>query len=90
MVAFIVLEQDVVFGTVLLDERTLQHQRFKLAAHDDIIEVVDQCDHPPHLGGVVCLRAEILADAVFEFFRFADINDGVGGILHNVHARLLW
>lgn len=33
---------------------------------------------------------KILADAVFELFGLADIDDRAGLILHDVDARLVW
>ena len=88
VIALVVLEQNVVFGTVLLDERTLQHQRLKLAAHYDIVKMIHMRHHLAHLFGVVGIRAEILAHPIFQFFCLADINNAIGGILHNIYAGL--
>ena len=84
-VALVVLEQDVVFGFVQLDERVFEHERLKLGLHDDDIEIRNVRDHGRHLRQV--LAAKIARDAVFERFRLADVDDLAVLVEHDVHAR---
>ena len=87
-VALVVLEQDVVFRGMLLDQRAFQYQALELGIGDDVGEVVHVVHHPPHLFGVVVLRAEVLADAVFQLLRLADVDDLARLVLHDIYARL--
>ena len=84
-VALVVLEQDVVFGFVQLDERVFEHERLKLGLHDNDIEIRNVRDHGRHLRQV--LAAKIARDAVFERFRLADVDDLAVLVEHDVHAR---
>lgn len=58
---------------MLFYQAAFKHERFKLAVGEDDIEIVDILDHFAYLEAVVMLRAEILADAVFERLCLADI-----------------
>ena len=87
-IALVVLEQDVVFGFVQLDERVFEHERFELGLHDDDIEIRNVRNHGRHLRQV--LAAKIARDAVFECFRLADIDDLAVLVEHDVHARQQW
>ena len=78
---------DIVLRRVLLNQAAFQHQRLKFAVGQNIVKMIDVCDHLPHLGVVMRLGAEILADAVFEVLGFADIDDLPGGVFHQVDAR---
>ena len=73
-----------------LDERALEHQRLKFRARDDGVEMVNLGDHPARLRRVRRRILKILADAVFELFGLADIDDCAGLILHEVDAGLVW
>ena len=86
-VALVVLEQNVVFGRVLLDKAALQNQRLKLAVGDDIFKILDIINHLAHLFGVVVLRAKVLADAIFESLCLAYINNFAALAVHYIHAR---
>ena len=88
MVTFIVLQKDVVFRGILLDEAAFQHQRLKLAAGDDIFKVPYILHHAVDLGGMLVNAAEVTADAVFQGFCLADVDDLPLFVLHDVDARL--
>ena len=75
---------------MLLDQTALEDQTLEFAVGDDVLEVVYVLNHAPNLFGVVVLGAEVLADAVFQFFRFADIDDLALLVLHDIHAGLQW
>ena len=86
-IALIVFQENIIFRHVPLDERALEHQRLKLARRDDDVKVVNLADHPARLRRVRGRILEILAHAVLELFRLADIDDLAGLILHQIHAR---
>ncbi len=86
MVALVVLEQDVVFRAVLLDEAAFEHQRLELAVRQDILEILDARDHAAHLRVVVPFRAEILAHPVFQRLGLADVDDLPALVVHQVDA----
>ena len=89
-IALVILQKDVVLWHVPLDERALKHQRFKFARRNDNVKVVDLTDHFPRLRRMGAGILKILADAVFELFRLADVDDLSGLVLHDIYARLIW
>jgi len=68
-----------------LYKRIFQHQRLKLGACDNDIEVRNLFDHGRDLRQM--LAVEIAADAVLQLFRLADVYDLVLRVEHDVHAR---
>ena len=84
-VALVVLEQNVVVRLVLLYERVFQHQRLKLAARDNDIEVMHLLHHGLDLRQM--FPVEIAADAVLQLLRLADVYDLSVLVEHDVHAR---
>ena len=72
---------------MLFYQAALEHERFKLAVGEDDIEIVDILDHFAYLEAVVMLRAEILADAVFERLCLADIYYLRAAVFHQIYAR---
>ena len=85
-VMLIVLEQDVVLRLMQLDEVTFQNQRFEIRIAEHDIKIVDPRHHRAHLDRVRLGMGEILADAVFEVDRLADIDDPALA-LHQIAAR---
>ena len=85
-VSLIVFEQDIVFRHVLLNQTAFEHQCFKLAVGHNIVKMVHVFDHFAHFDCVAVRRAEILADAVFERFCLADINNFILLVFHDIHA----
>ena len=85
-IALVVLQQNVVAGLMALDEGVLQHQGLELRPDDNGVEPVHMGHH--HLrflvvaGGVL----KILADAVFQFFGLAHIDDLAGLVHHQIDA----
>ncbi len=71
-----------------LDQSAFQNQGLKFGLDHNYIEVVDLADHDPRFLIVPRLVLEVLADAVFQGFRLAHIDDLTAGILHDVYARL--
>ena len=86
-VALRVLELDVVVRHVLLDERVLQHQRLQLGGGVIDLEAVDGGDHFGRLARRNAARREIAGNAVLQRLRFADVDDAVELVAHDVHAR---
>ena len=85
-ITFIVFEQDIVFRHMLLNQAAFEHQRFKFAVGYNIVKMVHVFDHFAHFDCVAVRRAEILADAVFERFCLADINNFILLVFHDIHA----
>ena len=69
-------------GLVLLDEGVFQHQRLKLAAGDDDVEVRHLLHHGGHLGQM--LPVEIAADPVLELLGLAHIDDLIVLVQHDI------
>ena len=85
-VMLIVLEQDVVLRLMQLDEVTFQNQRFEIRIAEHDIKIVDPRHHRAHLDRVRLGMGEILADAVFEVDRLANVDDPALA-LHQIAAR---
>ena len=65
VVALVVLEQDVVFGAVELNEAAFQHQGLEFAAGDNVVKIVDVGHHLPHLFRVGAVFPEVADHPVF-------------------------
>ena len=87
-IAFVILQQNIIFWLVPLDERTLQHQRLKLAVGQNDVKVVDLADHGPGLFRVAGQFQKILADPVAQCLGLAHIDHRVAGVHHNVDAGM--
>ena len=85
-IPLIILQQNIVFRHISLDQGAFQNQGFKFAGCHNDIEVVNFTDHGPRLRGVGGGILKILADSVFQFFCFADIDHLVRLIPHNIHS----
>ena len=86
-IALIILQEDVVLGHIPLDQRAFQHQRLKFTGGHNHVKMMDFTYHD---AGFRCMGSrvlKVLADPVFQFFRFADIDDLVGFVPHDIHAR---
>ena len=88
-VALIVLEQDVVFRHIVLDERAFEHERLELRRGGDRLKMIDIRHHFARFCIVRRRILKILADAVFQFFCLADVDHGPGGVFHQINARLI-
>ena len=85
-IRLVILQKDVIFGLVLLDEGVFEGERVHLAGGDDIGKVGDVLDHRLHFGGLG-RGMEVLPHAVFEYPRLADIDDDAVFIHHQIDAR---
>ena len=72
---------------MLLDERVFKDQRLELGRDENRVKVVDLRDHAARFLIVGGILLKILADAVFELFRLADVNDAAGLVHHQIDSR---
>ncbi len=83
----VVLEVDVEAGLVTLDERVLQQQRLFFVRGDDGFDVGDDpLEQGDEVAGVARGRLEVLADAVAQHRRLADVDRLAAHVLHDVDA----
>ncbi|MPM67526.1 hypothetical protein SDC9_114449 [bioreactor metagenome] len=88
-VALAVLEQNVIFGLMALNEGALQHQRLKLRIGQDYIEPADLRDQGAGFFTVAGGVLKILGDPVFQGLGLAHVNDLAHLVQHQVDPRLL-
>ena len=88
---FVIAKADVVARPVFLDQLALEQQRLRLALDRVRLEVPDAVEQRERLAIVMMppTRMKILADALEQIARLADIDDAVEPILEQVHARLV-
>src|SRR5438067_5649792 len=86
-VHLVVFKADVISRLVLLDELIFQHKRLEFGAREDVLEVVYVLDHAPHFWHLTLQRSEVGAHAVIQREGFANVNNVVGAVAHDVHAR---
>ena len=84
-VALVILQKNVVFWHIALDEGAFQHQRLKFTGRNNHIKMMDFAYHHLCFWGVGGGILKILADPVFQLFGLADIDNLVGFIPHNIH-----
>lgn len=85
-IALVVLEADVEMRLVFLDEVAFEDEGFQFRFGDDELDIADALDKAH--GFVIGLvgRVEIRPDAAAQVDGFADVNDLVAFILHQVNA----
>ena len=89
--SLVIAETDVVARVKLLDEPAFQEQSFRLAADDVEVKVVDRLGQglelqvPAHAAR----RLEVVADALAQIARLADIDDRAETVAHQVDAGLV-
>ena len=88
VIALVVLQQDVVLGSVELDETAFQHQSLKFAAGDDVVKVVDMGHHLPDFFGVGGIFPEVADYPVLQSLGLSHIDDLPLLVLHQVNAGL--
>ena len=85
-VTLVVLQKDVVAGLVALDEGVFQHQGFKFRADHNGVKGIHGGHHGPGLFRVGGGLLKILADPVFQFLGFSDIDNRARRVQHKVNA----
>ena len=83
-IALVVLQKNVIAGLMALDKGVFQHQRLKFRAYENGVKPIHLRDHHPRFGVVGRAALEILADAVFQFFRLAHIDHKTRLVHHQV------
>ena len=85
-IGFVVDEADVEFRLIALDEIVFEGEGFARIVEDDGLEIGDfageRAGFEVHPAGF----EEVGADAAAERCRFADVEDGAGGVLEEVDA----
>jgi len=75
---------------VFFDKGVFQTKRVRFACGDDVSKVLHVGKHRQYLFRFVCGSVKILTNAVFEIFGFADIQNVLVAIHHDVHAGFVW
>ena len=84
-IALVILEADIIVGTVLLDEVAFQNQSLHLGARHDGLEICNMGNHCPNLGSMVLATLEILPHPVLQHHSLAHIDDSALLILHEIN-----
>ena len=58
-----------------LDQVAFKDQSFQIRVAQHDVKIVDALDHRTHLDAMIARGMEILADAVFQVHRLADVDD---------------
>ena len=85
-VMLVVFQEDVVLGAVLFDQIAFQDERFQIGGTEQDVKIRDVRDHRAHLDRVPPGFLKILAYAVFQVDRLADIDHRPGRVLHKIAA----
>ena len=85
-IALVVLQQNVIFWHITLDKTAFQYQCLEFRRCNDHIKMINMADHQTRFGRMRHRVDKILADAVFQFFCLAHINDIVMLIPHDIHT----
>ena len=70
---------------MLFYQTAFKNQRLKFTVGEYNVKVINIFNHLANLYPVVVLRAEILADTVFERLCLADIYDFTAAVLHQIY-----
>ena len=87
-IGLVIHEHGVVFGPVLLNQITLQHQRFQLRIRDDVFKPGNMGHHLLNLHALVPAGLKILPYPVFQRDGFSNVNNGIFIIMHQIDAWL--
>src|SRR5215216_2382065 len=85
-IALVILEADVVFRAMFLDEVHLKDERLKFRPDNDPLDVCNLTHESARLSVVAGICVKIGTDAVPQAESFADINDCPGGVFHQITA----
>ena len=85
-ISFVIAQQDVEAGLLLLDEVIFERERFFVVGYDDVVDVHGFADQGAGFGVVGAALVEIGADTVAQVFGLADVDDFAFGVLVEVHA----
>jgi len=87
--SFVILEFDVKFGLLLLDQVTLQEKSFQFIIGDDVIQVLDMV--PQDLGFLIEIarELEIGTDTVLETLGLANVDHFPAWVFEEIDPRLI-
>ena len=85
-IGLVILQHGIVLGPVFLDQIALQHKSFQFRIRYDILKPADPGHHLLNLGALVPAALKVLAHPVAQAHRFSHIDNGVAGIVHQIHA----
>ena len=88
-IGFVVPQQNIVLGLVLLDQVVLEDQRLRLGMRDGKLDGANMAHQGP---GLLAARiaAKIGTQTFGEIFGLADVQDAARLIQHSIHTRLVW
>src|SRR6185369_13290489 len=88
---FVIAETNVVTGTEFLDQLAFEQQRFRFAADEVNVEIVDRLDQRVEfqVPAQAPRRMKVLAHPLTQITRLADVNHRSEAVLHQVNARLV-
>lgn len=84
----IVHQHDVVSWVMRLDEIHLEDEGFFVGVDDDEIKMINMADHGENLAAL--WAKEILGHSVFQVLGFANVDDFIIYIFHQIDAWLGW
>ena len=87
-IRLIVFQHGVVFRAMLLDQIALQHQRLQLGVGDDVLKAADLRHHLLDFYALIAAALKILAHPVFQTDCFADVDNRILFVVHNINSRL--
>ena len=87
-IGLIIHQHGIVFGTVLFDQITLQHQCLQLGICYDIFKPGDMSHHLLNLHALIPAALKILPHPVFQADRLSHIDDLILLIMHDIDAGL--
>jgi hypothetical protein len=87
-VRFVVAEEDIEFGAVLLDEAVFEGEGLFFVVDDDRFQIGDLADERTGFGVERARVGEIGADAIAEDAGLADVENHAGGVLEEIDAGL--
>ena len=84
----VVLEQDIEMRLMVLDQVGFKGQGLRFAVGHDELDLAHLTGHQADAGGEVVPTAEVTADATAQAFGFADVEDAVLSIAHQIATWL--
>ena len=88
-IPLVVLQTDVVTGSVLLDEAVLEHERLDFGTGRDPVEVADPSPQPPQTGVIRIRAAKVGAHARTKPLRLAHVDDATPRIAEQIDAGVV-
>ena len=87
-VGFVIHKHRIILRTILLDQIALQDKCFQFRVRDNIFKSPDVRHHLLYLDAFISAALKILAYPVFQTDGFANINDLIFLVVHQIDPRL--